>query len=106
MWVANFLIPSREVWVAMEGSEVVGMLVLDEDWVDQLYVSPEHQRQGHGARLLAVAQTQRRSLVLWTFESNLGASRFYEAQGFALDGSPSSENEERAPAVCYRWRAI
>jgi GNAT superfamily N-acetyltransferase len=92
--------------VATADSEVVGMMALDDEWVRQLYVAPGHQRQGHGARLLAVAQSTRHSLALWTFASNLAAQRFYEAHGFKQSGSSSVDNEERAPAICYRWRAV
>ena len=102
-WVREVLLPSCEVWVAVEGDEIVGMMALDGEWVEQLYIDPDHQRRGLGARLLGVAQAARDSLALWTFESNLAAQRFYEAHGFTRSGLPSADNEERAPAVCYRW---
>jgi GNAT superfamily N-acetyltransferase len=102
-WVAGLLLPSSEVWVATAGSEVVGMMAMESEWVEQLYVAPGHQRRGHGARLLAEVQSVKDSLALWTFESNLGARRFYEAHGFTRSGPPTDDNEERAPAICYRW---
>jgi ribosomal protein S18 acetylase RimI-like enzyme len=103
-WVSELLVPACEVWVATTDGEVVGMMALDDEWVEQLYIAPGHQRRGHGARLLDLAQSTRRSLALWTFESNLAAQRFYEAHGFTRSGSPSADNEERAPAICYRWQ--
>lgn len=102
-WVSGLLLPTHEVWVATEGA-VVGMLALDHGWIAQLYVSPDHQRRGHGERLLRVAQSEHDELALWTFESNLVARRFYESHGFTQSGAPSSDNEEGVPAVCYRWR--
>jgi ribosomal protein S18 acetylase RimI-like enzyme len=102
-WVEGMLLPSSEVWVATQNDEVVGMMALDNEWLEQLYVAPGHQRQGHGQRLLAVAQSARDSLALWTFESNLGAQRFYETHGFKRSGSLSFDNEEHAAAICYRW---
>jgi hypothetical protein len=39
-------------------------------------------------------------------ESNIPAQRFYEAHGFIQAGLPSIDNEEHAPAICYRWRAV
>jgi GNAT superfamily N-acetyltransferase len=105
-WVSEVLVPSCEVWVSTSDSEVVGMMALDDEWVEQLYIAPEHHRQGHGARLLAVAQTTRHALALWTFESNRSAQRFYEAHGFTRSGSPSADNEEGAAAICYRWQAV
>jgi len=103
-WVRGVLLPSCEVWVATEGEDLAGMMVLSGEWIEQLYVSPEHQRRGHGSRLLGVAKAERDSLALWTFETNLVARGFYEAHGFIPAGASSSDNEEKAPAICYRWR--
>lgn len=103
-WVSDVLLPSCEVWVATDGDAVVGMMALDGEWVEQLYVSPEHQRRRHGSRLLDRAMSERTSLMLWTFETNVDAQRFYEARGFARTGLPSADNEERAPAIRYRWQ--
>lgn len=92
--------------MATTDSEVVGMMALEGEWVEQLYIAPGHQRRGHGARLLAVAQSSRTSLALWTFESNADARQFYEAHGFTQWGSASAENEEHAPAIMYRWPVV
>jgi hypothetical protein len=42
-------------------------------------------------------------LALWTFETNTIARAFYEAHGFLPSGPASADNEERTPAICYRW---
>ncbi len=60
-------------------------------------------RVADGSSLLALAQRRRDALALWTFEANAHARRFYEARGFRRDGAASRENEECAPALCYRW---
>jgi hypothetical protein len=40
-WIGRVL-PVMEVWVAeLPDRAVVGLIVLDADWVDQLYVEPE-----------------------------------------------------------------
>ncbi|HEX3617796.1 MAG TPA: GNAT family N-acetyltransferase [Solirubrobacteraceae bacterium] len=103
-WVADLLLPSSEVWVVTDGEELVAMMALRDESIDQLYVSPQHQRRGHGRRLLELAQARSSALELWTFESNSAARHFYEAHGFSQSGPPSDENEERAPALRYRWR--
>ncbi len=104
VWVREVLLPSCEVWVSTADNQVVSMMALHDEWIEQLYTTPEHQRRGHGALMLGVAQATRCSLALWTFEGNVAARRFYEAHGFAQSGPPTSENEEHAPAICYRWR--
>ena len=103
-WVAEVLLPQSEVWVTLEGPELAGMIALDGEWVDQLYILPEHQRKGHGSLLLDLAKQQRDSLALWVFISNVSAQRFYEAHGFVQVGAVSDDNEEHAPAVRYQWK--
>ena len=43
------------------------------------------------------------SLDLWTFESNVGAQRFYERAGFVVVDRTDGDNEEQAPDRRYRW---
>lgn len=40
-WFGQVVLPDREVWVAQAEGRTVGLLVLDDDWVDQLYVDRE-----------------------------------------------------------------
>ncbi len=92
--------------MTVDDDEVVAFMALDGDMLEQLYVAPRHQRNGHGARLLRLAQTTRESLALWTFEGNLGAQRFYEARGFKQSGQASTNNEERPGALLPMGRAL
>ena len=92
------------MWIATEDDQLAGMMAVQGEWIEQLYISPTHLRRGHGTRLLRLAQATRDSLALWTFEANLVARRFHETHGFIQEGAPTSDNEEGAPAVCYRWR--
>lgn len=102
----DVVLPSTEVWVALD-PDVVGLLVLAGDVIDHLYVDPDHQRRGVGTALLDHAKRQRpRGLQLWTFQSNLGAQRFYERHGFAAVEETDGDNEEGAPDVRYRWRPM
>ena len=80
-------------------------LVLDGEWVDQLYVDPPWFGRGVGSALLARAQARRPAgLQLWAFESNHRAHRFYERHGFVLaEQTDGAGNEERAPDRRYRW---
>ena len=81
------------------------MLVLEGDWIAQLYVDPNHTRRGIGAELVAVAKRERSDgLRLWTFVTNEGAQRFYLRQGFQeVEQTDGSDNEGR-PAIRYAWR--
>lgn len=103
-WFANVVLPEREVWVADDGLVVAGILVLEDDWIDQLYVDPDHIGRGVGGRLMAVAKAQRPGgLRLWTFDANVRARRFYEHHGFVPTASTTGDNEEGAADVLYEW---
>lgn len=105
-WVTDVVIARLECWLAeCESGGVVGMMVLDVDWIAQLYVDPDRTRAGIGAELIAVAKRERPDgLRLWTFLSNIDAQRFYLRHGFReVDREDGSGNEEGAPAVQYAW---
>jgi GNAT superfamily N-acetyltransferase len=94
------------VWVAEAEGAVIALLVLDEDWVDQLYVAPDWTSRGVGSRLLEMAkQCRPMGLQLWTFQANAGARRFYERNGFVATATTDCDNEEGAPDVLYQWNA-
>jgi GNAT superfamily N-acetyltransferase len=105
-WFASHVVPTAELWVAEDSAGMlIGILVLDGAWVEQLSVEPTMTRRGVGARLLNVAKRERpEGLRLWTFVSNLGAQRFYERHGFVTTRrTDGRDNEERAPDILYVW---
>src|SRR4051794_19305387 len=105
-WFGSHVVGDCELWLAEDDSgRLVGILVLDHEWVDQLYVDPELTGRGIGSRLLAVAKRERpRGLRLWTFASNTGAQRFYERHGFAaVRRTDGRDNEEGAPDILYEY---
>jgi GNAT superfamily N-acetyltransferase len=106
-WFEGVVLPTREVWVAADGEAIVGLLVLVDDWIDQLYVEPSATGHGIGSELMAVAKRERpKALRLWTFEANVGARRFYERHGFVAVASTNGDNEEGAPDVRYDWAPL
>lgn len=59
-WVTHVVIGRLECWLAERASgAIVGMLALEADWIDQLYVDPDLTRLGVGAELIAVAKRER-----------------------------------------------
>jgi chorismate mutase/GNAT superfamily N-acetyltransferase len=95
----------RETWVAEQGDQVVGYLVLDPEWVDSLYVRPDLTGQTIGSTLLDVAKGLRpNGFGLWVFESNVRARRFYERHGLVvLRRTDGTGNEEQAPDLEMLW---
>lgn len=105
-WFAEQAVPEKELWLAETTlGSLAGILVLDRDWVDALYVEPGLTGRGIGSELVVLAKRRRpHGLQLWSFESNLPAHRFYEGHGFvAADRTDGSGNEERSPDVRYVW---
>ncbi len=103
-WFAETVMPAGGVWVAEMASEIVGTMVVEAGWLEQLYVAPDRTGQGIGAALLAVAKgLVDARLDLWTFQANLGARRFYERHGFVEVERTDGDNEEGEPDVRYRW---
>jgi pimeloyl-ACP methyl ester carboxylesterase len=106
-YFAAHIVGDCELWVAEADGVLVGILVLDGEFVDQLYVEPGLTGRGIGSALLALARRERPGgLRLWTFQSNTGAQRFYERNGFVeVRRTDGRDNEERAPDVLYEYRA-
>jgi GNAT superfamily N-acetyltransferase len=106
-WVANILIPSGSVTVAVNNERIVGMAAHSVfngvTWLDQLYVCPQFKRQGIGTSLLESVKSQTDGkLQLYTFQMNHDAAAFYEQHGFvAVAYSDGSRNEEGCPDVLY-----
>jgi GNAT superfamily N-acetyltransferase len=105
-WFSSHVICNTELWVAEDGADrLVGILVLEGDWVEQLYVEPSMTGRRIGSGLIELAKRERpEGLRLWTFQSNVRAQRFYERHGFReATRTDGRENEERAPGILYVW---
>src|SRR5205085_2233027 len=101
----------EEVWLAEENDRPLGLLAIrrsqreGREVLEKLYVDPDAQNRGVGSALLDQAKALRPDgFVLWVFQKNEGARRFYERHGFRLvkltDGA---ENMEREPDALYEW---
>jgi GNAT superfamily N-acetyltransferase len=103
-YFASHVVTTCELWIAEEPTgELAGILVLDGDHVDQLYVDPKRTGRGIGSSLLDIAKRERpNGLKLWSFQTNAGAQRFYLRHGFVeADRTDGRNNEERAPDILY-----
>jgi len=73
-----------------------------------IYVAPAHWRRGIGARACGRAEEILRArgfeaIILWAFERNAAARRFYEAIGYRPDGSRKMI-EVGTPLSAIRYR--
>jgi RimJ/RimL family protein N-acetyltransferase len=105
------------VWVAEDEADgrVVGFVWIgdsrdadDEGEVFAIYVAPEAWGGGAGPALMAVARDALRAAyptsVLWVLEDNPRARRFYEREGWELDGGRKEDEllGVRVAEVRYR----
>ncbi|MEU5094204.1 GNAT family N-acetyltransferase [Streptomyces sp. NPDC020996] len=105
--VREVVVPLRETWVAADAEAgIVGVMVLADDELSQLYLRPDWRGRGLGDRFVALAKERSPGgLSLWAFQVNKPAHRFYERHGFvAVEYTDGSGNEEREPDVRYVWR--
>ena len=104
-WMADEVIGHADVWVAELDGTVVGLMVLDGEWMAQLYLDPAWIGRGLGDRFVQLAKERRPDgLELWTFQANTAAQRFYRRHGFVeVERTSGAANEERRPDVRYRW---
>jgi len=102
----------REVIVAERPDEsVVGVVALGQDpdragtgHIFSLYVHPDAQGLGVGARLVSAAVERFRAddlpqASLWVFEANAGARAFYGRLGWLPDGTVRVEREYGEPEI-------
>jgi GNAT superfamily N-acetyltransferase len=96
----------HEGWVAEEDGRVVGFAVVSEDELVQIHVDASRQNRGIGTALFQRALERRPAgFMLWTFQKNEGARRFYERHGCrVVQLTDGAQNEEREPDVQYEWR--
>jgi ribosomal protein S18 acetylase RimI-like enzyme len=89
------LIEAGEVWVLVEGEEVLGVLVMraaeDHLFVDNVAVAPGHQGRGLGRELVAFAEQRARreglgEIRLYTNEKMWENLAVYEKLGFEETG--------------------
>jgi GNAT superfamily N-acetyltransferase len=96
---------NKEVWVAVdEMDRPVGFLAMNAEFIDCLYVHPDHWRQGVGGELLrwAVKLSPER-VWLYTLQINTVAQMFYEKNKFRIIARGISPAPESEPDLTYEF---
>ncbi len=93
-----------DVWVAEIDGIIMGFMAMERDYIDQLFIDVNHQRQGVGTALLNKAkEISPTYLRLHTFQQNTKARQFYEKHGFKTLRFGVSAAPESIPDVEYGW---
>lgn len=72
---------------------IKGIIRLNKNEIEKLYVEPQFQNQGIGAELLKFAVDVMNCDSLWALEYNKRAIAFYQKHGFVLTGDKIIEDE-------------
>jgi len=95
-----------QLYVAELDGAIAAMLAFRriDNYLDQLFVAPEHQGKGIGKALLAFTRTHLRDeILLRTAVANTKAIAWYEREGFMRENEVMQEGWS-GPRVYYRWR--
>ena len=99
------ILKNNQIWVVESQNYPVGFMAMNNDFVDQLYIDPDHQRRGIGRSLLTLARELSPEHVwLYTLQVNTSAREFYEKNGFVAEKFGISPPPESEPDVEYHWR--
>ena len=102
---AGCMIERGWVTVAEQDNRVVGFSACDGADLNSLYVAASARGQGIGSQLLDDLKGRSASLVLWTFEANTGAQKFYLRHGFEeVERGDGQANNEGLPDIKYAWK--
>jgi len=76
-------------WVAVFDAKILGVIITNQEWVDDLWVLREHRRQGVATRLLAQGESEIaargcQTCRLRVVKSNLVAVQFYVRHGWQI----------------------
>jgi ribosomal protein S18 acetylase RimI-like enzyme len=101
----NFVLKNNHVWVVELQNRSVGFMAMNKDFIDQLYIDPNYQRQGIGQSFIDFARERSPDhLWLYTLQVNVNARAFYEKNGFVAEKFGVSPPPESEPDVEYHWR--
>lgn len=104
-YFAGVIAVENDVWIAVKDDAILGLLAIQGQLIDRLYVLPGAQRSGVGTALLGQARAlSPNGLRLFTHQENGPARAFYEKEGFVVLRLGLSPPPECAPDVEYGWQ--
>jgi ribosomal protein S18 acetylase RimI-like enzyme len=104
-YFSDHILKQNQVFVVESEGKPVAFMALRDDFIDHLYVHPDHQQRGIGKALLDLAhQHSPEHLWLYTLQINRKARAFYEKHGFIPEKFGVSPPPENEPDVEYHWR--
>ncbi|MFK7879729.1 GNAT family N-acetyltransferase [Roseobacter sp.] len=101
---AEEMIKAGWIRLARADDKIVGFIARWENDIHALYVLPDWQDQGIGTALVEDAKSECETLVLWSYQANTSATRFYGLRGFVeMERTDGSENDVGLPDIRFEW---
>ena len=92
--VRDVALVKLELWtLADEDDRAIGMMGMDGNSVEMLFIDPPHFRRGGGRMLLDHAQSMHELLRLDVNEQTPRARHFYQSQGFRVVGRSETDGQ-------------
>jgi len=105
--IPDEIVKGWQLYVAELDGAIAAMLAFrtTDNYLDQLFVAPEHQGKGIGKTLLEFTRTHLPDeILLRTAVANTRAIAWYGREGFVRENEVMQEGWS-APRVYYRWRS-
>lgn len=95
----------RELWVAVRGGVHLGFVLVEDDWLDLVFVHPGRPARGVGAALLDLVKGLRPGgFGLRVHQDNERARRFYRRHGLVeLERTDGSGYADATPDLQMAW---
>ncbi len=98
------LIRDGEVLTVRDWRGAQGFLAREGEMIHALYLRPRARGRGFGKALLDHAKAGSPRLMLWSFQANAAARRFYAREGFSeVEETDGAGNDEKLPDVRLTW---
>ena len=94
--MATVYIPKSKTWVMLSDEKMIGFYSVFENKLAAIFIDPNLQGMGYGAKLIKHAFEQSPRLELNVYQKNQTAVRFYHAHGFKVESECIDDNTGEA----------
>lgn len=97
------ILPNSEIYVYIVGSDIVGFIGLDQNYIEGIFVDTNNQCKGIGTLLLKKVKENRNTLTLSVYKKNTNAIKFYKKNSFVITSESIDKNTNEIEYT-MEWR--
>lgn len=107
-WEHNYnyvkeILPNSEIYVYIVGSDIVGFIGLEQNYIEGIFVDTNNQCKGIGTLLLKKVKENRNTLTLNVYKKNTNAIKFYKKNNFVITSESIDKNTNEIEYT-MEWR--